>query len=404
LAAYDVLIVGTGHAGAQAAATLRQRGFEGTIGMLGAEPELPYERPPLSKEYLSGDRLFDRMLLRPSAFWHDRHIDVMTGIKVTAVQAAEKFVTTADDRCIGYGALFWTAGGGARHLACEGHDLRGVHTVRTRADVDCLTKELPRVERVVVVGGGFIGLEAAAVLTKLGKQVTVLEAQDRLLARVCGKEISRFYRHQHRSRGVDVRLNTIVSGIAGENGQASGVVLATGETLACEMVIIGIGIVPAVEPLVVAGALEQNGVTVDHHCRTSLPDVYAMGDCARRPSRFSDGEPIRLESVQNAGAMATTAVASLMNETLPAEQVPWFWSNQFDLRLQTVGIATGYDCTVIRGDASKPGFSVIYLRGDRVIALDCVNAAKDFARGKALIAEGRSMSISALQDPTVPLT
>ncbi|WP_294354153.1 FAD-dependent oxidoreductase [uncultured Sphingomonas sp.] len=384
---YDVLIVGAGHGGAQAAVALRQHGFQGTVGMFGDEPEPPYERPPLSKEYMSGERPFDRMLLRPPAFWSNKGVDVVTGAPVTRVRKDEKVAETAEGRRISYGTLIWAAGGAARRLECEGHDLRGVHTVRSRADVDRLIEELPATERVVVVGGGFIGLEAAAVLTKLGKRVTVLEAQDRLLARVCGQEISRFYLRQHRARGVNVHLDTVVESIVGEGGRVIGVRLASGRTISCEMVIVGIGIVPAVAPLVAAGASEHNGVQVDQHCRTSIANVYALGDCARRPSRYAVGGSVRLESVQNAGVMAAAAVASLMGEALPNEPVPWFWSNQFDLRLQTIGLAAGHDRTIVYGDPKLPGFSVIYLREDRILALDCVNAAKQFARGKRLIGE-----------------
>jgi 3-phenylpropionate/trans-cinnamate dioxygenase ferredoxin reductase subunit len=223
---YNVLIVGTGHGGAQAAIALRQRGFTGTIGMAGEEPEIPYERPPLSKDYLAGDKEFDRILIRPATFWAERNVAMLTGQRIIAVDPVAHVVTSQDGERIGYDSLIWAAGGHARRLSCQGHDLTGVHAVRSRADVDRMITELVTTTRVVVIGGGYIGLEAAAVLSKLGKQVTVLEALPRVLARVAGEELSRFYESEHRAHGVDVRLDTLVESIEGMNGRASGVRLA----------------------------------------------------------------------------------------------------------------------------------------------------------------------------------
>ncbi|WP_414899953.1 NAD(P)/FAD-dependent oxidoreductase [Sphingomonas flavalba] len=399
----DVVIVGAGHGGAQAAIALRQAKFEGSIVIVGDEPELPYERPPLSKDYLSGDKPFERILIRPAAFWEERRVTMRLGARVVAVDPAAKAVTFADGTTLGYGALVWATGGNPRRLGCAGKDLSGVHAVRNRADVDRMMAEMPGVTRVVVIGGGYIGLEAAAVLTKLGKQVTVLEAQDRVLARVAGESLSRFYEAEHRAHGVDLRTGVGVDCIEGADGRATGVRLADGTVLPAEMVIVGIGVIPAVEPLIAAGAEGGNGVAVDAQGRTSLADVYAVGDCAAHANRFADGATIRLESVQNATDQATAAAKAIVGEAAPYDAVPWFWSNQYDLRLQTVGLSTGHDQAVMRGDPATRSFSVVYLKGGRVVALDCVNATKDYVQGRKLVLEGATIAPERLADVAVPL-
>ena len=402
---HDVLIVGSGHAGAQAAIALRRLGFTGTVALAGEEAELPYERPPLSKEYLSGDRPFDRMLLRQAAFWPSADIALLAGRKAVHVDPPAHAVTFADGEVATYGRLVWAAGGDARRLSCHGHDLSGVHSVRSRADVDQLLRELPDVRHVAVVGGGFIGMEAAAVLTKLGRTVTLLEAQSRVLARVCGDEIARFYEAEHRAHGVDLRTGTTVASIEARDGErVGGVGLESGEVIACDMVIVGIGIVPAIEPLRAAGAARDGGVLVDRAARTSLADVYAVGDCAVRPSDFAqDGGPIRIESVQNAGVMALAAAADITGAVPDKEPVPWFWSNQFDLRMQTAGIATGHDRTAVRGDPSARSFAVAYFQGDRLLACDCVNAAKLFGQAKRMLADGAHLDAAIFANASRPI-
>lgn len=398
---FDVVIAGAGHAGAQAAIALRQNGFAGSIGMIGAEPELPYERPPLSKEYLAGDKAWERLLIRPQAFWDERAVTMLAGRRVTAVEASAQTVT-AGGETIGYGALIWAAGGTPRRLSCAGGDLAGVHAIRTRADVDALIGELPGIARVVVVGGGYIGLEAAAVHSKLGKQVTVVEALDRVLARVAGEPLSRFYEAEHRAHGVTVRLGAQVEALEGA-GRVTGVRLAGGELLPADAVIVGIGIIPEAAPLLDAGAAGGNGVRVDAQCRTSLAQVFAVGDCALHANRFADGAEIRLESVQNATDQATVAAKTILGIEAAYDAVPWFWSNQYDLRLQTMGLSIGHDAVVTRGDPAARSFSIVYLRGGRVIALDCVNAVKDYAQGKRLVIEGVAADPGLLADTGVPL-
>jgi len=262
--------------------------------------------------------------------------------------------------------------------------------------------ELDRTARVAVIGGGYIGLEAAAVLRKLGKEVVLLEALDRVLARVAGEQLSHFYEKEHRDHGVDLRTGVMVESIVGEDGRATGVRLADGEVIA-DMIIVGIGIVPAVEPLIAAGAQGGNGVLVDEHCRTSLADIYAIGDCAAHTNNFAGGATIRLESVQNANDQAATAAKAILGNPAPYDAIPWFWSNQYDLKLQTVGLSMGYDETVLRGDPASRSFSVVYLKAGRVIALDCVNAVKDYVQGRKLIIARTSPDKARLGDADVPL-
>jgi len=353
--------------------------------LLGDETHPPYERPPLSKDYFSGEKTFDRILIRPRAFWAERDIMLLLGRCGVAVDPASHRVTLQDGDSIRYRRLVWATGGSPRRLGCVGHDLTGVHVVRTRTDVDAIVQAVESVERVVVVGGGYIGLETAAALTKYGHKVTVVEALDRVLARVAGEPLSRFYEAEHRAHGVDVRLNAQVDHIVGVDGQVTGVALSDGTILPADMVIVGIGIIPSVDPLLVAGAAGGNGVAVDGHCRTSLPDIHAIGDCALHENRFADGAWIRLESVQNANDQAAVAASDIVGASDGYQAIPWFWSNQFDLKLQTVGLSIGHDDHVVRGNVAARSFSVIYLRGGRVVALDCVNAAKDYVQGRALV-------------------
>ncbi|MXP15344.1 NAD(P)-binding protein [Altererythrobacter confluentis] len=399
----DVVIVGTGHGGAQAAIALRQNGFEGSVILIGRENEPPYERPPLSKEYLAGQKPFERIQIRPVQFWADKDIDLRLGHYVAAVDWMDHTITLGDDSRISYRKLIWAAGGDPRRLSCPGSDLAGIHSVRNRADVDRMKAELAAgAKRVVVVGGGYIGLEAAAVLTKLGCSVTVLEAQSRVLARVAGKELSEFFEARHRAHGVNLRLNVTVERIEGD-GTVSGVRLEDGEVLPADMVVVGIGIVPATGPLIAAGAAGGNGVDVDEFCRTTLDDVYAIGDCAAHANPYADNSVIRLESVQNANDMASTAARAICGDKQPYHAFPWFWSNQYDLKLQTAGLSLDHDQTVLRGDPATDRFSVLYLKEGRVIAIDCVNSVKDYVQGRKLIEARLEPDPAILADAALPL-
>ncbi|MBA4161867.1 MAG: pyridine nucleotide-disulfide oxidoreductase [Novosphingobium sp.] len=399
---YDVVIVGAGQGGAYAAIQLRQQGFEGTVALVGRESEPPYERPPLSKEYMLGDKEWERLLIRPATFWADKGIELLLSTEVTSVAAEAREVTLQDGRTIGFGELIWATGGDPRPLSCPGADLQGVHAVRTRADADAILAELAGVERVAIVGGGYIGLEAAAVLRKLGKEVTLLEVLPRVLARVAGPQLSEFYEKEHRDHGVDLRTNTGVVEILGE-GTVSGVRLSDDSVVLCQLVIVGIGIIPAVGPLLSAGAAGGNGVDVDQYCRTILPHVWAIGDCAAHANKFADGAVIRLESVQNANDMANCVAKAITGDPQPYGATPWFWSNQYDLKLQTVGLSTGHDQAVLRGDPATRSFSVLYLRGGKLIACDAVSMVKDYVQARKLVEEGTRIAPEDLADTSRPL-
>jgi 3-phenylpropionate/trans-cinnamate dioxygenase ferredoxin reductase component len=404
----DVVIVGAGHGGAQCAIALRQGGFTGSIAMIGREPEPPYERPPLSKEYFAREKTFDRLYIRPPAFWDEKGVELILSTEVTAVDPAAKTATLSNGDVIAYGKLVWATGGDPRRLSCSGAELAGVHPVRTRADCDQLMGEIDGgVRNVVVIGGGYIGLEAAAVLTKLGCKVTLLEALPRVLARVAGEELSAFYEKEHRDHGVDLRTGVAVDCLEGtpgiEGGRVTGVKLADGTVLPADAVIVGIGIVPAVGALIAAGASGGNGVDIDEYCRTSLPDIYAIGDCAAFAADYAGGTVMRVESVQNANDQATCVAKGILGDPQHYKAFPWFWSNQYDLRLQTAGLSVGYDQTVLRGNPDDRAFSVVYLKGGKVIALDCVNMVKDYVQGRKLVEAGATPDLERLADASVPL-
>ena len=399
---WDVLIVGSGHSGAQAAIMLRQLGFAGSVALLGEETDLPYERPPLSKDYMAGEKSRESLALRPAAFWPERSIDLIPGETIVAIDPAEHIVHAASGKRFAYGQLVWAAGGHARQLGCPGSHLPGVHAIRARSDVDALHADLTKANRVVIVGGGYIGLETAAVLRKLEKQVTLLEALPRVLARVAGEPLSQFFEAEHRAHGVDLRTAVALESIQG-NDRVEGVRLADCTDIAAEVVIVGIGIVPSILPLLDAGADGGNGVSVDQHCRTTLPDIYAIGDCALHHSRFAPGAPVRIESIQNASDMATVVARSIVGDPVPYTATPWFWSNQYDLKLQTVGLSTGFDQTIVRGDPDARSFSLVYLSDGAVIALDCVNRVKDYVQGRALVEARAAIDPMLLADPEIPL-
>jgi 3-phenylpropionate/trans-cinnamate dioxygenase ferredoxin reductase subunit len=394
---FDVLIVGGGHGGAQAAIALRGAGFAGSIGVVSRENELPYERPPLSKDYLAQEKPFERLYIRPQQYWQQKDVVFVLGKTVTAVNPSLHRATTSNGDHFSYDKLIWATGGDPRPIPIPGSDLPGVHYVRDREDVDAIMAELPNVDDVIVIGGGYIGLEAAAVMSKLGKRVVLIEVLDRVLARVAGPGLSDFYQAYHSAQGVDVRLDQQVEAITGQSS-VEGVKLGGGETLPANMVIVGIGISPCTEPLIEAGAEGGNGVLVDAQCRTSLPDIFAIGDCAAHQNSFADDAVIRLESVQNANDMANAVAKTICGEETEYSATPWFWSNQYDLRLQTVGLSAGYDETVLRGDPASNKFSIVYLRQGKVVALDCVNNAQDYSHGRRLVEQGVQADAQELAD------
>jgi NADPH-dependent 2,4-dienoyl-CoA reductase/sulfur reductase-like enzyme len=402
----DVVIVGTGHGGAQAAIALRQHGHEGSILMIGRDDAPPYERPPLSKEYLAGDKGFERIMIRPEAFWAQKDIALRLGAAVTAIDPAAHRLTLADGGQVTYRKLIWSGGGDPRRLPLPGAVLPGVFYVRDKRDADAMMQALANgASRAVVIGGGYIGLEAAAVLRKLGCAVTLIEMLPRLLARVAGEELSDFYAAEHRRQGVDLRLATGVQSVLGEaEGRVTGVRLDSGEEVPCDMVVVGIGIVPSVAPLIAAGAAGSNGVDVDFCCRTTLDDIYAIGDCAAHANPYADNAVIRLESVQNAHDMANTAARAIMGEKEAYNALPWFWSNQYDLKLQTAGLSLGFDQTVLRGDPATRKFTVVYMKAGKPIAFDCVGTMKDYVQARKLLESGAGrIDPALLADPEVAI-
>jgi 3-phenylpropionate/trans-cinnamate dioxygenase ferredoxin reductase subunit len=394
---FDCIIVGSGHGGAQAAHALRQNGFSGSIALIGAEAGLPYDRPSLSKDYLAGDKAFDRLLLRPATYWEQQGITLLPGRRVTGVSAAQRQLTCADGESFGYGTLIWAAGGRPRRLTCAGHDHRAIHYLRDKEDCDRLLAALPACRHVAIIGGGFIGLEAAAVLRGMGRQVTLIEAQDRVLARVAAPEVSRFFEAEHRARGVEILLGTGLEAIRGAG--AAVLQLTIGREVTADLVIVGIGILPETEVLQQAGAECTQGVLVDRFCQSTLPGIYCIGDCAV----LRDGPGVRIESVQNANDQAVTAARAICGQARPHDATPWFWSNQYDLKLQTMGLNLGHDATLLRGDPASRSFSLLYLRRGAVIAADCINATRDYVQSRQLIEAGSVVPASVLANTAIPL-
>jgi 3-phenylpropionate/trans-cinnamate dioxygenase ferredoxin reductase subunit len=400
---YDILIVGAGHGGASLALNLRQRRFAGSIGVVSDELSLPYGRPPLSKDFLSGARTLEEIQLRAPAVWRAQAIDLLTGMQAISLAAARHELCLADGSRLSYGSLVWAAGGRARRLACPGSEVAGIHSIRSRADVEALRIDLERASKVVVIGAGYVGLECAATLKSHGKQVTVVESHPRVLARVTGPELSSYIQGLHAARGVELVLNAAVDGIESRAGRLSGVRLADGRWFEAQVAIVGIGMLPNVEVLAAAGAKVTNGVDVDAQCRTTLPDVFAIGDCVLHPNRFSNAGMVRLESVQNATDQAAMVSRILTGETARYDAIPWFWSQQFDCQLQTAGLLHGFDSTVVRGEPKSGAFSIIYTLQGRVLALDCVNAGRDFIQGKHLVMKGVVADAETLASTAIDL-
>lgn len=380
----DVLIVGAGQAGAYAAIALRQQGYSGSITMIGDEASLPYERPPLSKEYFDGQKTAERLLIRPESFWNERSVTLLTKQTVTSIDPVAHTVETDKGLILGYGQCIWAAGGKPKRLQCPGANLEGIYGFRTKEDADAILKSMETSKNIVVIGGGYIGLESASAFIKKGKKVTLLEAGERVLARVAGKLVSEYFESVHKKNGVDLRTGVSLDRFVGQ-AHVESVRLTSGEEIPCDIVIVGIGIAPCVSPLLEAGAKGGNGVEVDAQCQTSLEDIYAIGDCALHYNRFSNGTATRLESVQNANDQAVVAAKNIAGKSVVYEALPWFWSNQYDVRLQTIGLSNGYDEEIVKGDQSQGSFSVFYLKDGLVLAIDCINSPKDFVQGRKLI-------------------
>lgn len=397
----SIVIIGASHAAAQAVDSLRHEGHAGRIVLIGDEPQIPYQRPPLSKKYLSGELPADRLRIRPAEFYERLGVELMLARRATRLDRAAHEVELDDGSRIDYGRLLLATGSRARPATVPGADLPGVHCLRSVADVDRIRAGLGSARRVVIVGAGYIGLECAASCARLGLEVTVLEMAGRVMSRVVAPQMSAFYTDQHRAHGVQIRLNEQVIAFEG-TGRVSAVRCADGAAHPADLVIVGIGIVPNVELAAAAGIACQDGIAVDLHCCTSDPDIYAIGDCASQQS-LRYGRRIRLESVDNAFEQARTAAANLCGRELVHDKVPWFWSDQYDLKLQIVGLSQGYDHVILRGDPASCAFSCCYLTGDELVALDAVNQVKDFMSARKLIAERAHFDLARLADATLSL-
>jgi len=395
-----IVIVGAGHSAGIAAASLREQGYTGEIVVIGEEAYRPYQRPPLSKNYLAGQMPVEQLQLKPEKFYQERSVTFRLNERVERIDRSGKTLRTSAGVDLAYGMLLLATGSRPRRLDVPGADLAGIHYLRTIADVDGIKADMAPGKRLVVVGGGYIGLEAAAVAVKAGLSVTVLEAAPRLLARVSGPLTSGFFTEEHRRQGVEIRCDAMVRGFEG-SGRVTAVT-TDGGTVAADLVIAGVGIEPACELAAAAGLPCDNGIVVDDQARTADAFIYAAGDCTNHPNALL-GVRLRLESVQNAVDQARVAAATMCGKTATYAELPWFSSNQYDLRLQTAGLSVGYDQTVVRGDPAARAFSVIYLKEGRVIALDCVNMVKDYVQGRKLVEARVSPDLAQLADPAVPL-
>lgn len=399
--AKTIVIVGAGQAAAQAVQTLRSKDATCRIILLGEEDYLPYERPPLSKAFLAGDVDLDKITLRKASYFEDKAVDVRLATRVRHIHREAREVELEDGSRIAYDALILATGSRVRKLPIEGADLPGVHYLRDVADVLGLRPHIREGARIAIVGAGYIGLEVAAVARKHGAEVTVLEAQDRVMSRVAAESVSRFYENVHRDAGVDIRLNVGISRFEGD-GRFERVRLADGTAVEADIAVVGIGILPNVELAAEAGLAVDNGIVVDECCRTSDPVIFAAGDCTNHPNPLM-GERIRLESVQNAVSQGKTAALAALGIFEPYAEVPWFWSDQYDLKLQIAGLWHPDDEVVLRGDPKTHKFSAVYLRDGKIAAINAINNLKDFLPAKKLIAEGRVVDRERLADPDCSL-
>jgi 3-phenylpropionate/trans-cinnamate dioxygenase ferredoxin reductase subunit len=398
----DVVVVGAGQAAAQLCLSLRAGGFRDRILVIGAEPFPPYQRPPLSKKFLTERSAPEKLLLRPQTLWRDQGVELLLATTVKALDLARRALSTVDTqgrtREVTYGTLVLATGTRARALTAPGAALAGVFSLRSIDDVHRLRPALDAARQIVIVGGGYIGLEVAAVMRQEGRAVMVLEAEDRILKRVTGTDVSAFFDTLHRERGVDIRLNARLAAMTGE-GAVSGVRLADGTLIAADVVLLAIGAQANDDLGRSAGIRCRDGILVDTLARASVPSVYAIGDCTRFPSgRY--GRQVRLESVQNAIDQAKTAAGAILGTPLPYDPVPWFWSDQYEIKLQMAGLSDGYDSAALVGDRATPRFSVEYRAGGKLIAVDAVNDARAHMMARRRIAEACASDVAAEPSPS----
>ncbi len=393
-----IVIAGAGHAGGAAAAALRQFGWKGGITLIGDEPLLPYQRPPLSKAWLKGEATAASLALRPERFYSQQNIETRLSTTVAAIDRAERHVRLADGTAMAYHKLILALGARARRLPLPGFDLAAVLELRTAADADRLKAALGLGRRLAIIGGGYIGLEAAASARALGAAAFVLEREPRLLARVASPPLSAFFHAAHTAQGVEIDLGCQVVGLEGHDGQVSGVRLADGRVLSCDAALVGVGAIPNEEIAAAAGLDCAGGVVVDEHARTSDPEIYAVGDLTNRPLPLY-GRRIRLESVPNALEQARQAAADITGRAAPAPEVPWFWSDQYDIKLQIAGLPFDVAELVVRGEPSSGTFAVFHLDAEgRVQCVESVNTPAEFMGGRQLILKRKPVDAATLRD------
>lgn len=398
-----VLIVGAGQAATHTAEALRRKGHAGSITVVGDEAELPYQRPPLSKKYLSGDLERDRLLLRHRPFFEEHRIELMLGRRAAGIDRANRHVRLEDGTTLAYDALVLATGSRPRRLSLPGAELAGVHYLRDLHDTERLRAELRAGAHAVVIGGGYIGLETAATLRHLGIEVTVLEMAPRTMNRVVAETVSRFYEAEHARHGVHIELGARIAALAGDaHGHVRAVIAEDGREWKADLVVVGIGVLPNDELAREAGLACDNGIVVDEFTQTSDPAIWAIGDVTNHPNALLGGR-FRLESVQNAISQGQTAAKAILGRATAYAEVPWFWSDQYDLKLQTAGIRHASDQEVVRGDPANRKFSVCYLRGGTLAAIDTIANLKDFMPAKKLIAEKRPVDPERLANPDIPL-
>jgi len=380
-----VVIVGASHAAPDLISTLRRSDWQGNIVLIGDENHLPYQRPPLSKGYYSGDVPLDKLLIRNEAFYEKAEVTLKLGERVTVIDRDKMCVELESGERIDYDKLVLATGTRARTLTLPGADHPTVHYLRTLADVDAIKAQLKSDARLLIVGAGYIGLEVAASAIKQGNKVTVLESMERVLARVTGQEMSEFYQQLHTEHGVDIQLNSMLTEFVNEQGQLYAL-MNDGRKIAFDYAVVGIGVVPNSELAQEAGLACDNGVVVNQYTRTNDPNIYAIGDVSNHPNLLYQ-QRLRLESVPNAAGQAKIAGSHICGKEIVYDQLPWFWSDQYDVKLQTAGLFQGYDETVLQGDIQAHKFSITYLKQGRVIAIDAVNSPGDFMRAKKKIIE-----------------
>ncbi|WP_406031904.1 FAD-dependent oxidoreductase [Nocardioides sp. NBC_00163] len=399
------LIIGASQAGLQVATTLRELGDDTPITLVGGETHLPYQRPPLSKAYLAGKVGLEGLTFRGEQWYRDNAIDLVLGEKVTEVtlptDGSRGIAITAAGRPLEFERLALTVGGRARRIAVPGSDLDGVCYLRHLDDAGDLRSRMDSAENVVVIGGGFIGLEAAAGVRAAGKRVTVVDIADRLLARAVAPVVSEFYLEAHRRRGTEVLLGTGIEQIVGSDGHVTGVKLAAGQTLPADLVLVGVGLQPRMELAEQMGLDVDGGIVVGTDARTSHPAVVAAGDCT--VTTHPDHGSLRLESVQNAVAQAKVAAATLLGVVPPAAGIPWFWSDQADLKLQVAGLNSGYDDVVVRGEPDSESFSALYYHDGQLVSTDSINAPRDYMAVRKILERGGNVSPAAAANPDIPL-